>query len=362
MKVDFDIQNHVNDVRFDTLERYEKLINTGKKKELTTLIEQKLNDDPYYSYHILKTCLVSEGYYSSLSSWLLKQPNLLPSNQKTKDLLLCWLVYNWNFEGIETLLQMGANPNQEVMEGRNLLDICANRADFGCYKELAETVTLLKQYKAVSYLQGQFASQITQPELFEALDSYDCWPVEVITDLSLLSAQEQNQWLDIILHCQSNANKPSKAWLKKAEKLLEPSVRNKQISTIKKWIVTACELRLSLYFCEIDGNPFYLRYSASQIEFDTCSITAKNGRILKGFCWLLAAFDKKDGSSVLCVLAKEMYTKYPIKGIRDTKTANAAYEALLLVNEGFDLAMNLYKNTGHKPSLKKMKACLDKHA
>lgn len=87
----------------------------------------------------------------------------------------------------------------------------------------------------------------------------------------------------------------------------------------------------------------------------------KNGNLIKCFLWLLAILDKKSAIHNAFNVARAMYTKYPLLGIRDTKLANSSFELLISLDNGVVYAEKLLAEAENEASVKKMKAIMAKH-
>ena len=343
------------------------LLSEGHLAELKTRIKEQTERDPEYFPTILDWTLYCEVAQAAhgLSLWLLEQDELIPSDKQSLDLFLRIAVITWRTDAIEQFLILGADPNQEVIPERNILDVCVNRTQhaYSCDKqELISAAEIVKQFGGKFYFQEKYDGVLSCDKQYEVLTPYDAWCGEALSDLSNLNEPERANWCELISHCCVKAKQPSKAWIAKANKILNDIGDISPVESVRKWLSLACEPRKTLIYGDLRHGPYYKQSDSIHETYDVWRLANNNGQILKGFVWLLSEFDAEASVDTIAQVTEAMYKKYKLLGIRDTKLANASFEALLRTSAGRKIARQQLEDAINPPAKKKMKAIFHKCA
>lgn len=150
------------------------------------------------------------------------------------------------------------------------------------------------------------------------LVSGEAWSDAAISDISTLSTDVQNHWIQLFNECQkANGSAPNKKWLKTVGELLEQIGFDEFKSHVLKWFPLVDKPRTAQIasWSEWSPNPNLMLNDA-------------NADILKGLVWLCGLREDREIARVLMALAISAYKKVPMIGPRCVRVGNACVWAL----------------------------------
>ncbi|MEM7250093.1 MAG: DUF4132 domain-containing protein [Pseudomonadota bacterium] len=245
-------------------------------------------------------------------------------------------------QSAHALLDAGADPNISVQEGYSALDYCLSSDD------LADIVDLLRLNGAKTQIELEGLTLSTAArQLAEHIDPGEPWAHQALQDINQQPDEIQNAWLALLAHCSATkATKPSKAWLKKADKLVTPVGQSNLETLVIGWLARLKEKRTTA--------PLTPEGSVWEWGGDSAMMVSPNSvAVLKGLLWLLGLSDSQEAATALRQAAECMYKKVRGIGMRNAKVANAALVAL--ENMSGDLGAKeiaiLHTQTKYNPAL-----------
>ncbi|XOB93802.1 hypothetical protein ACMC9M_06160 [Pseudomonadota bacterium 24LQ007] len=346
---------------------YADLLANGNENELHEKLLAKLSEGdsfiiPFLEYILY--CEMADKHYK-LSLWFINHPDLFPESQELLDECLKLSIRIWRTDASVKFLEAGADPNKELIEERNILDVCENRADhfYSLEKtDLDELVRLLRKKGALSFLEQKYKSKISQGDIFETVCTYDSWAKIALADISEMDKGDQEVWCAVVEHCHSKSKSPSFSWKKKLDKFVDIIGAGRFESTIIKWLLSSIKPRKTLIYGDLESSPYYLASDSIKESFDLWKLSDSSSFILKGFAWSLAHVNPYSAAKILPEVIQSMYQPHYLLGSRDMKLAGAIFEVFLSCPEGKERAEEIIVQTEYKPAIKKMKAILSKCA
>jgi hypothetical protein len=343
---------------------YVQMLLAGKKNELCDLLRAKPNDREFLKLldTVLNAEMADELY--KLSEWLVKNCEKLALNQDQLDQSLCIAVKRWRNDAIIQFLVLGANPNQEVVEDRNILDVCMNRINHSYSlekKDIEESIKKLKSCGGKTFLESRLDTAFSGSVFFDLIPTYERWSTKALTEIAEMDDSSQQVWFQLLTHCNTKAKKPSDAWLKKSNSYIDQLGGAAFTSCASRWLIEANEPRKTLLFGDLSDAPYYLASDSTKESFDLWKLTDTSSFILKGLVWALLSINAKGAIDIISDISRSMYQPHLLLGSRDTKLASACFKALLSTDTGKQAAIALIDQTEHKPAIKKMKAILTKN-
>lgn len=346
---------------------YADLLASGNENELHEKLLAKLAEGDSFIIPFLEYILYCEmaDKHHKLSLWFINHPDLFPENQELLDECLKLSIRLWRTDAAIKFLEAGADPNKELIEERNVLDVCENRADhsFSLDKtDIDELVRSLRKKGALSFLEQKYQTKISKNDIFKTICTYDSWAKISLADISEMNERDQEVWCAVIEHCHSKSKSPSVSWKKKLDQLIDIIDADRFESTLAKWLLSSIKPRKTLIYGDLESSPYYLASDSIKESFDLWKLNDSSTFILKGFAWSLAHVNPYSAAKVLPEVIQSMYQPHYLLGSRDMKLASAIFEVLLSCPEGKERADEIIVKTEHKPAIKKMKSILSKYA
>jgi len=346
---------------------YAELLLKGNENELKEkLLALKEKDDGFIIPILasILNCEMADEQYK-LSLWIIDNRDLFPENQDLLDECLKLSVKQWRTDSAISFLEAGANPNQEVIEERNILDVCLNRTDHFYSLErtdLENLVNSLQDKGAQTFLEQKYHLEIDQRKIFETICTYDSWASIALSDISGMSSSEQGAWCKVIDHCHTKSKAPSVTWKKKLDQMIGEIGAAKFEKNISNWLLSSLEQRKSLIFGDLDNSPYYIASDSIKESYNLWKIKDSTSFILKGFVWAIVHTNPSTAANILPKVILSMFQPHFLLGSRDVKLAGATFEALLSSSNGKKVAEEIISQTDHKPAIKKMNTIFAKYA
>ena len=346
---------------------YAGLLANGNENELHDKLLAKLVEADSFIVPFLEYILYCEiaDEHHKLSLWFINHPELFPESQELLDECLKLSIRLWRTDAAIKFLEAGADPNKELLEERNILDVCKNRTDhfYSLEKtDLDELVRVLRKKGALSFFEQKYQSEISHNDIFETICTYDSWAKIALVDISEMEKKDQEVWCAVIEHCHSKSKSPSASWKKKLDQFVDIIGKDRFENTIIKWVISSIKPRKTLVYGDLESSPYYLSSDSIKESFDLWKLNESSSSILKGFSWSLVHVNSYSACEILPEVIHSMFQPHDLLGSRDGKLAGAIFEALLSCPEGKAIANEIIVQTEHKPAIKKMKAILSKCA
>ncbi len=351
-----------SDKTFNTLFQ---LYKSGAIEDLNEVISELSKHLPVLPILLLGTKLNVDGYFEDFRRWLVQQRHIFPTSQEYLDLGLRTSLFKYLPYGVELFVELGAEPNQLVLEERTLLDIAIARCDFGYTSEedgeLDRTVDALLNAGGKHYLELTASENMVCKSIFSHIPLYDSWSETVIMDLLGLDPHVQEQYSEIFIACLVKSQKPSKKWWDKVIPLIDEIGRANFLRNLGVWLTESCKPRKSLKY-GFSGGPNYYRisYIEQAKDYEIWMISNQGLAVLKSLLWLTTLMNTKDRISLLNKFTIAMFTTYHGHGIRSPKLASQSFELMIQEPMGKQIGLEMIAKCDHKPSIKRMSAALEK--
>lgn len=144
------------------------------------------------------------------------------------------------------------------------------------------------------------------------------WSDKAISDISSLSSEMQNIWIQLLNECQkASGSSPTAKWLKSVKPLIEEITPKELKEKCLKWfpLVDKTRTKEIATWSEWSPNPNLM-------------LNDVNADILKGLVWLCGISEDKEIARALSNLAISAYKKVPKIGPRCVRVGNACVWAL----------------------------------
>jgi hypothetical protein len=351
-----------SDKTFNTLFQ---LYKSGAIEELNEGISVLSKHLPVLPILLIGTKLNVGGYFEDFRRWLVQQRHIFPTSQKYLDLGLRTSLFKYLPYGVELFVELGAEPNQVVLEERTLLDIAVARCDFGYTSqeegELDRTVDALLNAGGKHYLELTASKNMACESIFSHIPLYDSWSETVVTDLLDSNPHIQEQYSELFIACLVKSQKPSKKWWDKVIPLIDEIGRDNFLQNLSVWLTESCKPRKSLKY-GFSGGPNYYRisYMEQAKDYEIWMISNQGLDVLKSLLWLTTLMNTKDRVSLLNIFTIAMFTTYHGYGIRSPKLANQSFELMIQEPMGKQIGLEMIEKCDHKPSIKRMNAAFEK--
>jgi hypothetical protein len=146
----------------------------------------------------------------------------------------------------------------------------------------------------------------------------EAWSDTAIAEIELLDAELKNNWIELLILCQtSSGSLPTAKWTKSANALLDKIGFDEFKSRVLKWFPLADKPRTARIENWSQWSP-----DPNLMLNDT------NADILKGLVWLCGLREDKEIARALTNLAISTYKKVPMIGPRCVRVGNACVWAL----------------------------------
>lgn len=351
------IDNHKT---FDTIYSLYKQGDIDKLNEGISELSKHL---PLLPIILLGTKLNTEGYLEEFRHCLVQQKHIFPTSQEDLDLGLRTALFKFLPYGVELFIELGASPNQVILEGCTLLDVAVARCDFPYFSEqegeLEHTVDILLNAGGKHYLELT-DKNIKSKSIFSHLPLYDSWSESVITDLSNSDQRKQELYSKIFLACLTKSKKPSKKWWDNTVSLVNEIGTTDFLNNLNSWLTVTCDTRKKLNY-GYSGGASCVRYSYMEeaVDYETMMMSKKGQIFIKSLLWLTKLMDTKDRVDLLNKFTKAMFKTYHGRGIRNPSLARQSFELMIQDPMGKELGVEILESCEHKPSVKKMNAALN---
>lgn len=348
----------------DSRDTFEKLFNLYLDNNIDLLqkeIIQLIKIQPALPVLLLGTDQNDEAVSEEFTRWLIQQKEIFPRDQDLLDLGLRASMYKWWPYGVELFVELGAEPNQEILTKRTPLDLAYARSDFGYFGpeegELERTIELLLNAGGKHYLELAFREKIACQSVFDHLPLYDSWAEAAISDISKLDLYKQELYSKLFSACLNKAKKYSKNWWKSTTILVDEIGRSEFLKCLVSWLLESCKPREShIYGYTGKGNLHRYSYMPQELDTEIWMISEKSSTLLKSLLWLTELMNAKERASLLQSFSASMFTTYFSYGIRSPKLASHAFSLMIQSPEGHKLGLKMLEECNHKPSIKRMKA------
>jgi len=344
----------------------ERMFEKGGGVELRNYIisERKRNDE--FILNILEWLLLAEsGTHLALSKWVLENETCFSSDQKFLDFCIRLSVFNWRTDGITVFLKLGANPNQEILPGRFIYDVCLNRTQHfynsNYPTELDEAITAITEYGGVSYLEYNYRDRIPNISRLRDISMHDSWCEIFLEKISIFDVGIQNNYINFMLLMLNKSSKPSKKWISNCLEVIDGLGSKKVLDLITVILKYSMEPRLTLVYGDMEGLPHYRSSDSVKESFDLYKITNSSSFILKNIVRICSHLDYQVDSSLLEDFCENMYTKHFLLGIRNMKVADTCFEEILKNNDGVLKFKELINRSNNPLAVKKMKVLFEKY-
>lgn len=352
------------------LQKAQQLHLDGKNQLFKEEMISLLDANPNFLASIVATCAGSDNKYRDIKLWVLDNKFGFEDAQEFKDKGLLVGVFYWDPVVIQTFVDLGANAQQEPISGRSLHDICFFRTtksyNGGLYphipadEELQYSLSSIERGGGEPSLYRRYKAKIHGLDKIKNLGLVDAWWGTLFQSMVSLADNNQSAVCDLIVHCFNKSKKPSNAWLKKAEAILDDIGRDQFAALAVGALSAASELRDNLVYGTTGALPYYFDSDTMKESHNVASITESSSFILKSLAWLLMKVDEERYLNDVSSLCEAMFLSYFNLGIRDVKLATALFALLLTTENGRTVAEGMLEKAECAPALKKMNALLNK--